>query len=249
VGAIVELDGPVAVVRMDWPEQRNAIGPDEADELAGAIDSAASSPDVCGLVLTGSDVAFCAGGNLRGMAERASMDPEERAALVYGKYQGLIRSLIGLEVVTVAAVDGPAVGMGFDLALACDSIVVGPGGWARQGWGRLGLLPATGGILLLRARAPRALWGLVEKQEKLDGPALERLGVADAVTEGTALARAVERVRTLSAMSLATVKGYVELSRAEVRAQLDDHLAMAVRHQKHLLASPEFAERLTRLRG
>jgi enoyl-CoA hydratase/carnithine racemase len=234
---------------MDWPEQRNAIGPDEAGELIEAIAAAVALPGVCGLVLTGSEVAFCAGGNLRGMAERASMDPEERAALVYGKYQGIIRALIGVEVVTVAALDGPAVGMGFDLALACDTVMVGPSGWARQGWGRLGLLPATGGMLLLRSSAPRAWWRLVADQPKLDGPALEQLGVAEAVADGTALAAAIERVRTLAAMSLPTVKGYVELSRAAIRAQLDEHLAVAVRHQKALLASPEFAERLARARG
>ncbi len=249
MGVIVEHDGPVAIVRMDWPEQRNAIGPAEADELLAALVAAVEPEGVCGVVLTGSDLAFCAGGNLKGMAERASMDPEERATLVYGKYQGVIRALVALEVVTVAAVDGPAVGMGFDLALACDSMLVGPGGWARQGWGRLGLVPATGGALFVGARAPGALWRLVEEQAKLDGPSLERLGLAQAVEGGSAVAPAVERVRTLAGMSQLTVKGYVDLSRAVLRQQLDAHLEMAVGYQKQLLGSPEFNERLARLRS
>jgi len=249
MGVVVEHDGPVGIVRMDWPEQRNAIGPDEADQLMEGLRVAAAPEDVCGIVLAGSEQAFSAGGNLRGMVDRASMDPEERAALVYGKYQGVIRMLVGLEVTTVAAVDGPAVGMGFDLALACDSMFVGPGGWARQGWGRLGFVPGTGGSLFLMRKAPGSLWRLVAEQPKLDGPALAALGLAEVVDSGSALERAVARVKVLAEMSPLAVRGYVALTRAELRAQLDAHLQMAVDFQKHLLSSPGLAERIARARG
>jgi len=107
-------------------------------------------------VLTGNG-AFCAGGNLRGAVERSDLDTSERRQMVYAAYQGVVRALVDCPVPTVAAVDGPAVGMGFDLALACDSRFVGPDGWCQQGWGRVGLVPGTGGELLLRLRAPNAL--------------------------------------------------------------------------------------------
>ncbi|HTU06902.1 MAG TPA: enoyl-CoA hydratase/isomerase family protein, partial [Trebonia sp.] len=148
MGVVTEVAGPAALVVLDWPEKRNALGPDEANEVAAALRAAAGQPDVRGIVLTGNG-AFCAGGDLGGMVARADMPPEERRALVYSAYQGLIRTLIELPVPTVAAVDGPAVGMGFDIALACDSRFIGPDGWCRQGWARIGLIPGTGGELLL----------------------------------------------------------------------------------------------------
>ena len=132
---MVEHAGVAAVVILDWPDQRNALGPDESRELSDAVGGAVT-PGVCGLVLTGNG-AFCAGGNLRGAVERSDLDPSERRQVVYAAYQGVVRALIDCPVPTVAAVDGPAVGMGFDLALACDSRFVGPDGWCQQGWGRV----------------------------------------------------------------------------------------------------------------
>jgi len=143
MGVVTELAGPAALVVLDWPEKRNALGPDEANEVAAALRAAAGQPDVRGIVLTGNG-AFCAGGDINGMVARADMPPEERRALVYGAYQGLIRTLIELPLPTVAAVDGPAVGMGFDIALACDSRFIGPDGWCRQGWARIGLIHRSG---------------------------------------------------------------------------------------------------------
>ncbi len=244
MGVQVEYAGPAAIVVLDWPEQRNALGPDESREVTSAIE-AAITPDVCGLVLTGNG-AFCAGGNLKGAVGRADMDPDERRRLVYSAYQGLVRALIACPVPTVAAIDGPAIGMGFDLALACDCRFVGPGGWCQQGWGRVGLVPGTGGELLLRLKAPDALWQLLEHQPRLDAAAAHALHLAEPVDSGTARDRAVERVSRLEAMSREALEAYVDLHRADLRALLDDHLARAVGHQVSLLGSPSFAERVAR---
>ena len=61
----------------------------------------------------------------------------------------MIRTLMAVPVPTIAAVDGAAVGMGMDLALACDSRFIGTTGWMRQGWARYGAIPATGGLVFL----------------------------------------------------------------------------------------------------
>src|SRR5688500_374040 len=125
MGVRIERDGPVATVVLDWPEQRNALDPANADEIQAAVRPVANDEDTCGVVLTG-EGAFCAGGNLKGAQERAAMTPEERRAMITRSFQGIIRTLLELPVPTVAAIDGPAVGMGFDIALACDSRLVGP---------------------------------------------------------------------------------------------------------------------------
>jgi 2-(1,2-epoxy-1,2-dihydrophenyl)acetyl-CoA isomerase len=248
VGVVLERSGHAAVVVLDWPERRNAVGPDEALEIAAVLQTAAEPDDVCGVVLTGNG-AFCAGGNLKGMVERASLSAEQRREVIYGAFHVLIRALVAVPVTTIAAIDGPAVGLGFDLALACDSRFVGPEGWCQQGWGKLGLVGGTGGELLLRRRAPAALWALLESQPRLDGAACVHLGLGEMVGEGTARARAVARVDALAPMSRDAIEAYVDLSRRDLGAGFEDHLARAVDHQVRLLSSPGFVNRVARARG
>lgn len=242
MGVVTEVAGHAALVILDWPEKRNALGPEQASELAAALRTAAADPGVRGVVITGNG-AFCAGGDIRGMVARADMPPEERRALVYTAYQGLIRSVLELPVPTVAAVDGPAVGMGFDLALACDSRFIGPDGWCRQGWARIGLIPGTGGELLLRMRAPGALWKLLDGQPKVAADLAERLGIGEATGELTAREMALHRVESYAAYSRATLAGYLRLSRSELRARLQEHQAECLAVQLELLADPEFRDR------
>jgi 2-(1,2-epoxy-1,2-dihydrophenyl)acetyl-CoA isomerase len=242
MGVITEVTGHAALVVLDWPEKRNALGPEQAGELAASLRTAAEDPRVRGVVIAGNG-AFCAGGDIRGMVARADMPPEERRALVYTAYQGLIRSVLELPVPTVAAVDGPAVGMGFDLALACDSRFIGPDGWCRQGWARIGLIPGTGGELLLRMRAPGALWKLLDGQPKVAAGLAERLGIGEGTGELTAREMALHRVESYAAYSRATLAGYIRLSRSELRARLQEHQAECLAVQLELLADPEFGAR------
>jgi enoyl-CoA hydratase/carnithine racemase len=242
MSAVTEVAGHAALVVLDWPEKRNALGPEQAGELAAALGAAAEDPGVRGVVITGNG-AFCAGGDIKGMVARADMPPQQRRTLVYNAYQGLIRSVLELPVPTVAAVDGPAVGMGFDLALACDSMFIGPGGWCRQGWARIGLIPGTGGELLLRMRAPGALWKLLDGQPKMRADLAERLGIGEGTGELTAREMALHRVESYAAYSRATLAGYVRLSRSELRARLAEHQAECLAVQLELLADPEFRNR------
>ena len=242
MGVLVARQGPAAVVTMSWPEQRNALGPDEARQVSDALRQAAETPDVAGVVLTG-EGAFCAGGNLKAASTRVEMPPEERRTLVYGAFQGLIQTLVGLPVPTVAAVDGPAVGMGLDLALACDSRFIGPDGWCRQGWARIGLIPGTGGELLLRMRAPGALWRLLDGQPKVGADLAERLGIGEATDGTTARDAALRRVESYAVYSAATIGGYVRLNRSELRARLPEHQAECLATQLELLSDPAFRDR------
>jgi enoyl-CoA hydratase/carnithine racemase len=244
VGVLIDVrDEGYGIVSLDWPKQKNALGPSEATELAEAIARVAASDSINALIITGTGGAFCAGGNIKGMVERANMPPEERRRLVYSAYQGLIRTLVAVPVPTIAAIDGPAVGMGLDIALACDRRLFGPSGWARQGWGSIGAIPGTGGELFLRLKAPGALWRILPDQPRVNGELAERLGLGDDVRDKTAVEAAHTVALALARMPPATVRGYVELSRMAVREQLDDHLATCLRIQVGLLADPRFAER------
>lgn len=247
MGVRIERDESVTVVTLDWPERRNALSVDAMRELAAVLRDAAAA-DVGAIVLTGNG-AFCAGADLRRVVERQSMSEDERRADVRSAAQGLVTSIVDSPVPVLAAVDGPAVGLGFDLALACDDVLVGPDGWCMQGWGRIGAIPATGGLLFLRARNASLLWKLLAEQPRITGADAERWGLAEAVVGGSARDAAAVRATALAALPRPAVHAYVRLARAPLRSELPAHFAQCADEQVRLLADPELAARVATVLG
>ncbi|GEL21213.1 enoyl-CoA hydratase [Pseudonocardia sulfidoxydans NBRC 16205] len=247
----VRTSDGVARVTLAWRSRRNALGPSDVEELVAALSDVARRPDVKVMVLTG-DGAFCAGGDLAAIREVARRGAAVVRDLLYSTFQELPRAMLRLPVPTIAAVDGAAVGLGMDLALMCDIRFVGPSGWLRQGWAALGIIPGTGGELLLRRLAPAALWHLLATDPKIDAEAAHRLGLTDraasddtgpAPSGRTAVAQAEERAAELARLPSATLEAYTYLNRADTVAALDEHLSMCLEWQTRLLTSPMFLER------
>ena len=113
-------DGPVAVVRFDRPDRLNAFVPEMFDGLLGEIEAAARDDEVRTVVLTGNGRAFCAGIDLKQLASRVSENGPEAERATIERIQRITRSLVDLPKVTIAAVNGPAVGFGAELAVAAD---------------------------------------------------------------------------------------------------------------------------------
>lgn len=242
MGVRVERNESVSVVTLDWPERRNALSVDAMRELAEVL-RRETTADIAAVVLSGNG-AFCAGADLRRVVERQAMSEDERRADVRSAAQGLVTAIVDSPVPMLAAVDGPAVGLGFDLALACNDLLVGPEGWCMQGWGRIGAIPATGGLLFLRDRNPSLLWKLLAEQPRITGADAERWGLAEAVHEGTAREAAVARATALAALPRPAVLAYVRLARTAVRRDLPAHFAQCADEQVRLLADPELADRV-----
>ena len=237
MGVDVDLTDEAAVVTLRWPERRNSLGPDDVLPVADAIQHAsqAGRPVV---ILTGQG-AFCAGGDLRGFAElsRTSSVSEIRE-VVYVRVQQMISALRDCRVPTIAAIDGPAVGLGMDLALACDMRFVGATGWMQQGWARVGLIPGAGGGALAWRLNPTIGWRLLVDQQRLHGPDCEGLGLAEAA-EGTALAAACQRAHAIAQLDLEVIQAYVELLRP-LGWPSDGHLAQCANYQSAFIGSERF---------
>jgi enoyl-CoA hydratase/carnithine racemase len=246
----IERDDAAAIVTLDNPEVRNALDLHTVRELGEAVADLAQDRSVLGLVLTGNG-AFCAGANLRGVASRSSSASSsfERRGAVEEVAHELIRRLVGFPLPTVAAIDGAAVGMGMDLALACDSRLIGPGGWLMQGWGRVGLIGGTGGDLMLRLLNPGIAWKLIVEQPRVGAVDAERWGLGEVVTDATARDAAIRRINDLARLSRQALEDYVILHRAQLRRLLDEHLRTCADMQADLLAAPDFSERVARLLG
>ena len=235
----VESVGSVATLRMDWPDKRNSIGPIEADELYVAFESARQSMASV-VVLCASPPAFCAGGDLAAIAELARDGGEAVRQTIYGRFQRLIRAIVEFPGVTIAAVDGAAVGLGVDLCLACDHRYIGPAGWLSQGWAGIKAIPGTGGAwLATRIAGPRAAWEMLLSQRRVDAALAERLGLAIAVEEA-AEATAMERAQWMAAQPLSVVKAYKALINTAQNETFDAHLARCLEYQVEFLTSSEF---------
>lgn len=147
----LEVRGAVAVLTLARPEIRNALtGPDMVAEVAGVLTTPPEGVRV--LVITGEGTAFSAGGNLDEMAERSGMfsgSPSEIADAYRSTIQRLTRALAATDLITIAAVNGPAVGAGFDLALGCDLRIGSAEAWFAHTFVELGIIPGDGGAWLL----------------------------------------------------------------------------------------------------
>jgi enoyl-CoA hydratase/carnithine racemase len=142
----VELGDGVLTVRLDRPEARNALTEEMVAGLRGALERAAADDAVAAVVLTGTGSAFCAGADLSRFDDlpdgrRFRFDSHRLTELV-----GLVERI---EKPVVAAVNGIAVGLGVQLALACDLRVGSLSARFAFTEGKLGLLPTHGGVARL----------------------------------------------------------------------------------------------------
>jgi 2-(1,2-epoxy-1,2-dihydrophenyl)acetyl-CoA isomerase len=209
---VEQREDGITVVTINWPERRNALGPDDTRQLGEALAGAAET-SVIGTILTGAG-AFCAGGDLEQFANlSARFTVEEIRDRIYGNVHSVLRAIRRSPVPVAAAVDGPAVGLGLDYALACDMCFVGPKGWLQQGWAVAGLIHGAGGSAFLQRSSGPAFWRLVAGQQRLDGPAAASLGVAEAVDH--AVDAAVEQLRELGRLPREVLEAYTQLFREE----------------------------------
>lgn len=147
-----EQNGGVVTLTMNQPEMRNPLtGNTAVTEFVDACQRIAADPTVKVVILTGAGSAFCSGGNIRDM-QRYSRDAvpalQIRDEYRYG-IQRLPLALYNLEVPTIAAVNGAAIGAGCDLACLCDIRIAAETAKFAESFIRIGIVPGDGGAWLL----------------------------------------------------------------------------------------------------
>lgn len=159
----VEQDGAVVTLTMNAPEVRNALtGNSAVDEFLAAIGRINADASVRVVILTGAGSAFSSGGNVKDMKRFLGddVDPAQIAQWYRTGIQRLPLAMQQLEVPSIAAVNGPAVGAGCDLACMCDMRIASSQASFAESFIRVGLIPGDGGAWLL----PRVV-GLAKAME------------------------------------------------------------------------------------
>ncbi len=251
-----EIGHGVAVLALDRPEIRNALTDEQMlTEILAAIRDADADPTVTVLVITGTGSAFSAGGNVRQMQSREGMfggTAEDLAEAYRTTIQQLTRALAGTDLVTIAAVNGPAVGAGFDLALGCDLRIGSPAARFAHTFIDLGLIPGDGGAWLL----PRAVgWQraaeLAFTARVVDAEEAVRLGILLEVTDATdLLTRAMELAGLIASKPAHSTRLTKRLLRQARSMDLEGFLELssafqAISHhtEAHLEAVDDFVSR------
>lgn len=142
-----ERRGATFIITLNRPERRNAFDLEVRQSLAEAVLEARDDDTVKAVVITGSQGVFCAGGDLKSLSEAKRPIYKDRDRI--RRLHTWFHELVNLEKPVIAAVDGPAFGAGFNLALACDFILGTPAARFCAVFGRIGLVPDLGGFFLL----------------------------------------------------------------------------------------------------
>lgn len=215
-GVLVDnLDG-VVVITLRRPEALNALHDELNQEILSVIKRHEADPAVAGFVLTGYGTrAFCAGADI---GRFPGMLGDAGAAAQYARdCSRLLVHLDAMQKPVVAALNGMALGGGFELAMRCHAIVAQREAWLQFPEITLGIAPGIGAMVVPYRRWPRAaavFHGMLRCADRLDATQAQEAGiVAELADDYDSLVRkAVARVRALAGAQRATLDGAVAIA-------------------------------------
>jgi len=237
VTVLIERDEPVAVVRLNRPEQLNALSDQLMGELVGALENLDDDDAIRCIVLAGNDKAFAAGADINELSDATHLD------LYFGGRIDRWDAIRKIRTPIVAAVSGYCLGGGCELAMACDLIVASETAQFGQPETNLGVLPGAGGTQrLTRAIGKSKAMDVILTGRFLSADEAERAGlVARVVPKDAWLDEAKGVAQTIAAKSPVGIR----LAKEAVNLAFETTLAGGLdveRKAFHLARSSEDAE-------
>jgi 2-(1,2-epoxy-1,2-dihydrophenyl)acetyl-CoA isomerase len=222
---VSEAEG-IATITLNRPDKLNAFIGHMRRDLAEALEHAGSDRRVRVVIITGAGRAFCAGGDVGFMAELMERRDAEEFARILGAGRRVISAIRTMSKPVIAAVNGPAAGAGFNLALACDLRIASSDATFSQSFAKLGLHPDWGGTYFLpRLVTPNKACELFFLGDTIDAAEAARLNIVNQVVAPEDLEAATlhmaERLRAAPPIALAAAKQAIYMSGG---ADLDEML-------------------------
>lgn len=258
---LARIEDGVGVIVLNRPEARNALSEALTPALRRTVARFAAADEVGAAVVTGAGSAFCAGGDVKGMARSrgalggAGAKPrglEEAAADLRHRQRTLTGALVAMRKPTIAALPGPAAGAGLALALACDIRFAARSAFVSTGYARVGLTGDYGiNWLLTRLVGTGRARELMFTAARVDAETCERYGLVNRVFDDDALmAETMAFARRLAAgprAALAGIKDNLDrASNSDFLSALDGEaevLVRAARTADHREAVRAFVEK------
>jgi enoyl-CoA hydratase len=239
----IEILDRVATVTLNDPDHRNAVSPPLVDEIVETFDQLEANPDVGAVVVTGAPPAFCAGADLSELAE--AVRPGLKRI-----YEGFLR-IARCPLPTIAAVNGPAVGAGVNLALVCDLRIAARSARFEGRFLDLGLHPGGGHTWMLQQICgSETATAMVLFGERLDGEEAARRRLVWRCVEDDVL---LEEAVKLAGRAARVPRELLRRAKATLRAmaRIHEHVVaveLELENQAWSVQQPEFAERLATLK-
>jgi 2-(1,2-epoxy-1,2-dihydrophenyl)acetyl-CoA isomerase len=239
----VHVTNGVAVVTLDRPAARNAWDDSLGDGMAEAFGELAARADVRSVVLTGAGTAFCAGADLvAGFPTRSDGHDDLRSTL-RRRFHPAFLALLDLPQPVIAAVQGPAIGAGACLALACDIAVLSTSAYLQFRFAAIGLMPDVGATALLATSVgPARATEIFMLADKLDAATCQRLGLVSRITEGDPVAEARDLAARLAVGPTCAYAATKQAVRAWSARTLADQLELEASLQQTLVATDDWKE-------
>jgi 2-(1,2-epoxy-1,2-dihydrophenyl)acetyl-CoA isomerase len=243
-------DGAAATIELNRPEALNAWNGQLGDDLLTAVREVAEDDAVRAVVLTGAGRAFSSGADLRDLAGREGRTTEGHVdvrRVLTERYHPIITTIRTMPKPVLAAVNGPAVGIGLSLALASDLVMAAESAYLLLAFVNIGLVPDGGSSLFVPTRvgfaraAEMAMLG-----ERI--PAAQALdwGLVNRVVPDDAFASEVAALRDrLAAGPTRSYAGAKRQLNHWLYAQMEDQLELEADIQQEMAGSPDFAEGVT----
>lgn len=225
--ATLEIDGRTAVLTFKRDDVRNALtSTDLVNDIPAALAWANANPEISALIMTGEGSAFSAGGNIKTMGERAKAPPFVLEQNYRSGVQRIPLALESAEIPVIAAVNGPAIGAGFDMANMCDIRIGSTNAQFGETFANLGIIAGDGGSWFLQRlvgyqrAAELTFTGRIVKAAEA-----KELGILLEVTEpGQLLPRAKEIAAKIAAKPPQAIRYAKRLLKLAQRQDLREHL-------------------------
>lgn len=233
---VVNRDGPVLRISLNRPERRNALNHTVISQLLDALEPAASDDDCRVVVISGEGTGFCSGDDMGGMGEPTGDRWKGRkASAAVLPQQTLIKTLRTLPKPVVASIHGYALGMGLDMALACDLRVCTETAELGDPRTDRALYAATG----ITYQLPRIIGygralAMMLLAERISGKEAERIGLVYKAVPDDELNKTVEGI--VEKLAKAATKS-IAVIKEQMAGQLDLPYELAAKHSVAIRSS------------
>lgn len=248
---LTQIKDRIATVTLNDPERRNPFtGVEIVDQLVDAIESINRNKDVSVMILTGAGSAFSAGGDIKAMANKTDQFGLDPISLAESYLEGIQRvplALYNIDIPTIAAVNGPAIGAGCDLAMMCDMRVASTKAKFGEVFLNLGIIPGDAGSWFLIRRIGYQKAAELTFSGRLVGAeeALELDMVLEVVEPEKLMETAMNRAKIIASKPPRTVRAAKRLMRHAERMDLPDFLSSAAAYQALMHQTEDHAEAIS----
>ncbi len=240
---LCELFENVALVTLNKPEKRNALGDIITPALRNTLKLLEANENVQVVIITGAGGAFCAGGDVKDMSsnEIVESSKDDQISELITKQNELTLRLFNLKKPTIAMISGPAAGAGFCIALACDLRVASTNSFFSTGYRNVGLPGDYGGTwLLTKLVGPTLAKKLYFSAEKIMAQKAFELGIITEVTPESELKNSTfllaKMIATAPTTAIYNMKKNINYS---MHSNLEDTLKMEAAATIHAINSDE----------